>query len=134
MSQGGQQGRQDKLISKPSKVMTQAKLESLYGNKITRKNDCSYKSYLDFKTDSSKDCVIVEKGQFSHNLPRRQGVSTFAKAEEEDKGLGNTLRPKRSHIEISSPRYDHARSPSSNEEANADVSGNGFVTAREKLV
>ncbi|XVE84150.1 hypothetical protein DITRI_Ditri16bG0146800 [Diplodiscus trichospermus] len=132
---GGQQVRQDKLISKPSKVMTQATLASLYGNKITStKNYCSYKGSMDSKTNSSKDCVIVEKGQFYHNLPRGHGVSTFSEVEEDDKGIGNASGTKRSHKEISSPRNDHATSPSNNEEANADISGNGFVTAREKLV
>ncbi|XVF16210.1 hypothetical protein REPUB_Repub10bG0012000 [Reevesia pubescens] len=130
---GGQEDRKDKLISKPSKAMTQAKLTSLYGNKITRTNNCSYKSSLDSKNNSSKDCVIVEKGHFYHNLPRGQGVSTFSKVEEEERGLGNSLGTKRAYIEISSQRNNNTRSPSSNEEANTDVSGSQFVTARAKL-
>ncbi|KAK6267160.1 hypothetical protein QUC31_017997 [Theobroma cacao] len=125
---GGQQDRQDKLISKPSKVTTQAKLTSLYGNKITRANNCSYKSSLDSKTNSSEDCVIVEKGHFNRNLHRGHSVSIFSKVEEEERAHVNTSGTKRAHIEISSPN-----SPSSNEEALADISGNGFVTARAKL-
>ncbi|XWS40596.1 hypothetical protein CRYUN_Cryun17cG0009300 [Craigia yunnanensis] len=130
---GGQQDRQDKFITKPSKDMTQTKLTSLYGNKISRANNCSYKSSLDSKKNSSKDCVIVEKGHSYHNFPRGHSVSTFSKVEEEERGHVNSLGTKRAHVEISSPRNDSARSPSSNEEANDDVSGNGFVIARAKL-
>ncbi|OMO85351.1 hypothetical protein CCACVL1_10245 [Corchorus capsularis] len=124
------EGRQEKLVSKPSKIITQAKLTSLYGNKIARANNCSYRSSFDSKGNSSKDCVIVEKGHFYSNPPR--GHSVY-KVEEEERSYGNTSGTKRAHIEISNPRNDDARSPSSNEEANADVSGNGFVTARAKL-
>lgn len=114
--------------------MTQAKLTSLYGNKITRANNCSYKSSLDSKNNSSKDCFIVEKGHSSHNFPRRHSVSNFTKVEEEERGHGNSFGTKRAYKEIGSPRNSTARSPSSNEEVNADVSGNAFVTARAKLV
>ncbi|XP_022774268.1 ATPase family AAA domain-containing protein FIGL1-like [Durio zibethinus] len=130
---GGQQERQDKLISKPSQAMTQAKLTSLYGNKITTANNCSYKSSLNSKDNSSKDCVIVEKGHSYHNLRRGHSVSTFSKVEEEERGHGNSSGTKRAHIEISTFRNDSERSSPSNEESNADVSGNGFVTARAKL-
>ena len=126
--------RQVEFITKPSKAMTQAKLTSLYGNKILRANNCSYKSSLDSINNSSKDCVIVEKGHSYHNFPKGHSVSTFSKVEEEERGHGNSLGTKRAHVEISGPRNDSARSPSSNEEADADVSGNGFVTAKAKLV
>ncbi|KAK5802634.1 Fidgetin-like protein 1 [Gossypium arboreum] len=126
-------GQQDKFISKPSKAMTQAKLTSLYGNKITRANNCSYKSSLDSKNNSSKDCFIVEKGHSYHSFPRGHSVSNFTKVEEEERVHGNSFGAKRAYKEIGSPRNNTARSPPSNEEVNADVSGNAFVTARAKL-
>ncbi|KAL4354649.1 hypothetical protein GQ457_06G040800 [Hibiscus cannabinus] len=130
---GGQKNSQDKFISKPSKAMTQAKLTSLYGNKITRVNNCPYRSSMDSKNNSSKDCFIVEKGHSYQNFPRGHSISNFSKVEEEDRGHGNSFGTKRAYREISSPGNNSARSPSSNEEANADVSGNAFVTARAKL-
>jgi hypothetical protein len=37
-------------------------------------------------------------------------------------------------VEITSPRVGYVKSPSIKEEVNPDVTGNGFVTARAKLV
>ncbi|GLU02256.1 hypothetical protein SLE2022_195110 [Rubroshorea leprosula] len=130
---GDQSGRQGKLISKASKVTAPDKLASLYGNKIAMANNASCKTSLNLKAKSSEDCVIVEKAHSYHNPPRGHGVSTLCKVEEDERGLGNTLGTKRVHNEIRSPRQDRARSPSISEEAHADVSGNGFVTAKAKL-
>ncbi|XP_039011287.1 ATPase family AAA domain-containing protein FIGL1-like [Hibiscus syriacus] len=126
-------GGQDKFISKPSKAMTQAKLTSLYGNKITGANNCSYRSSLDSKNNSYKDCFIVEKGHSYQNFARGHSVSNFSKVEEEERGNGKGFGTKRAYREIGSPGNNSARSPSSNGEAKADVLGNAFVTARAKL-
>ncbi|KAJ0111482.1 hypothetical protein Patl1_03020 [Pistacia atlantica] len=112
--------------------MTQAKLTSLYGN-ITKANNGSYKSGLGSRSKSSEDCVIVEKACSNSNLSKGHGLSKFVNLEEEERGHRNTLGMKRAHVEISSPRNDSVKSPSSSEIVNNDASSNGFVTARTKL-
>ncbi|KAL6325206.1 hypothetical protein AAG906_023051 [Vitis piasezkii] len=121
-----QLGRQDQLSFKASKVLTQSKLISLYGN-----DKSSYKSSMHSKSSSSEDCVIVEKAHSYHSHPKGQGA--FLKVEEEERAHGNGLGTKRAHMEISSPGNDIAKSPSSNEETQNDGFGKGFVTARAKL-
>lgn len=123
-----QLGRQDQLSFKASKVLTQSKLISLYGN-----DKSSYKSSMHSKSNSSEDCVIVEKAHSYHSHPKGQGASAFLKVEEEERAHGNGLGTKRAHMEISSPGNDIAKSPSSNEETQNDGFGKGFVTARAKL-
>ncbi|RVX06729.1 ATPase family AAA domain-containing protein FIGL1 [Vitis vinifera] len=124
-----QLGRQDQLSFKASKVLTQSKLISLYGN-----DKSSYKSSMHSKSNSSEDCVIVEKAHSYHSHPKGQGASAFLKVEEEERAHGNGLGTKRAHMEISSPGNDIAKSPSSNEETQNDGFGKGFVTARAKLL
>lgn len=121
------------MIGNESKVMTQAKLTSLYGN-ITKANNGSYKSGLGSRSKSSEDCMIVEKACSNSNLSQGHGLSKFVNLEEEERGHRNTLGMKRAHVEISSPRNDSVKSPSSVEIVNNDASSNGFVTARTKLV
>lgn len=123
-----QLGRQDQSSFKASKVLTQSKLIALYGN-----DKSSYKSSMHSKSNSSEDCVIVEKAHSYHSHPKGQGASAFLKVEEEERVHGNSLGTKRAHIEISSPGNDIAKSPSSNEETQNDGFGKGFVTARAKL-
>lgn len=118
--------RQDSLSSKASKVMTQAKSTT----NITRANNGLYKSFLSSKNNNSDDCIVVEKPRSYNNYAKGHGVFSSPTFEEEERAYGT----KRAHLEICSPRIDNARSPSSNEEANPDASGNGFVTARAKLV
>ncbi|KAI9177636.1 hypothetical protein LWI28_017609 [Acer negundo] len=126
---GGRLDKQGKLFYKASKNMTQAKLASLYGDNIRKVN----RSGMNSKSTSCEDCLIVEKPYLYSNLPKGHGVSASVKVEEEERGCRNTLGMKRAHIEISSPKNDNVKSPSSTEKANDDVSGNGFVTARAKL-
>ncbi|KAK2992883.1 hypothetical protein RJ640_028125 [Escallonia rubra] len=124
--------RQEKLSCKTSKVLTQAKLTSLYGNN-SRTNNGSKKSSINSKGSSSEDCIVVEK---AHSFPinsRGQATNTLIKLEEEERTHGSSLGSKRMHVEISSPKNEILMSPSSNEEPNTDISGNGFVTARAKL-
>ncbi|KAK9272382.1 hypothetical protein L1049_002753 [Liquidambar formosana] len=129
---GEQLDRQDKLSSKTSKVLTQAKLSSLYGNNILRANHGLHKSSLNSISNSLEDCIIVDKAHSYPNHPKGHGASTFLKVEEEERTQGNSLGTKRAHMEISSPQNEITKSPSSNEEVNTDT-GNGFVTARAKL-
>lgn len=133
-SQGEQPDGKDRLNRKTSKIITQAKLTSLYGNNITKANTSSHRSSINSKTNNGDECMVIERAQSYHNHSKGHGISTYIKIEEEERGHGNALGSKRSHEEISSPKNDNAKSPSSNEEANTDVSGNGFVTARAKLV
>ncbi|KAM7267183.1 hypothetical protein ACFE04_009349 [Oxalis oulophora] len=97
----------EKIKCNEPKGYTQAKLTDLYGKSITRLRTEPSKSFLAPVKDT-EDCMIVEKAH-SH------------------------LGTKRAHLEISSPRIDSGKSPSCNEEAIDDVSGNGFVTARAKM-
>ncbi|XP_042496759.1 ATPase family AAA domain-containing protein FIGL1 [Macadamia integrifolia] len=132
-SQAGRLNRQnDELNCKPSKIMTQAKLTSIYGNKV-KENYSSYKHQLNSRSNSSEECTIVEKPYSSNQSHHKgHGVTSFLQAEEEAKPHGG-YGIKRAHMETGSPRIECIKSPSSTEEANADVSGNGFVTARAKL-
>lgn len=110
--------------------MTQAKLTS----NMTRASNGLNKGFWSSKSNKSDDCIIVEKLCPHNNQVKGHGVSSFLKVEDEDRAYGSAAGAKRVHLEISSPRIDNAKSPSNNEEVNADASGNGFVTARAKLV
>ncbi|KAM7509250.1 hypothetical protein LguiA_019703 [Lonicera macranthoides] len=129
---GRQLNGEDKLSCKTSKVLTQSKLTSLYGN-ISRENNSTYKKSPNSKGYNSEECVVVEKPHSYNIHSRGHRPSTYAKSEEEERTHGSGLGSKRTHIEISSPR-NVIMSASRNEEANNDVSAsNGFVTARAKL-
>jgi hypothetical protein len=117
--------RRDRLSSKASKFITKAKSTS----NITTASNCLYKSFLSSKSNNSADCIVVEKPHANG-----RGALSSPKFEEEERAYGNGVGAKRAHLEVCGPRIDNARSPSSNEEANPDASGNGFVTARAKLV
>ncbi|KAJ4974059.1 hypothetical protein NE237_007233 [Protea cynaroides] len=131
--QAGRMDRQiDELNWKASKIMTQAKLTSIYGNKA-KANNSSCKFLPNSKSNSSEERTIVEKPHsFNQSHHKGHGVPSFPQAEEEARPHGG-YGIKRAHMETSSPRFESMKSPSSTEEANADVSGNGFVTARAKL-
>ena len=124
-------GKQEKAGSKVSKEMVQSKLTSIYGKNALSTNTCSKSSRI-WQSNSSEDCMIVEKPQLHAN--RGHVTSSFLRAEGEERTFGNKLGTKRVHMEISSPRIGNAKSPSSNDEVSPDVCGNGFVTARAKLV
>lgn len=97
-------------------------------------NTGSFRSTLNSKSNGSEDCVIVEKSSLFSNLPKGHNVSKFVKVEEEERGYTNSSGMKRSHVEISSPTNWISKSPSATENVNNDVSANGFVTAKAKLV
>ncbi|XP_065877123.1 ATPase family AAA domain-containing protein FIGL1 [Euphorbia lathyris] len=122
------------LRNKPSKLITQAKLTSLYGSNMMKAYAGSHKSSLKSKRSNvSNDCMIVEMADSHHNHPKSHNLADHVKNEESERSSGTILVSKRTHEEISSPRIDSLRSPSSNEDANTNGSGNGFVTARAKL-
>ena len=123
----------EKLNSKLSKAMTQTKLTSLYKNNIGTASNTSHSSWVP-RSNSSDDCTIVEKRHSHHNRNSSRSTSSFQKVEDEERAHGNPLGSKRVHREFNSPILDTTKSPSANEDAKADVSGNGFVTAKAKLV
>ncbi|CAN6709043.1 unnamed protein product [Malus baccata var. baccata] len=124
--------RQDKLTSKLSKPMTQTNLTSLHKhNSIVESNGNSKNSWA-CRSNSSEDCIVVEKLHTYQNRNGGLSASSFQKVEEEGT-YGNTFRAKRAHKEFTSPIIDTAKSPSANEDAKADGSGNSFVTAKAKL-
>lgn len=129
LSQGDQLKTQDKLSSKVSKTMNQAKLTSLQNN-ISREGNGTSKNYLTSGSSSHEDCVMVEKPMSFNKQIKGQTALSSQKAEDEERAHGNFLGSKRVHLDISSPKI---KSPLSTEE-NAGASGNGFVTAKAKLV
>ncbi|XP_077250315.1 P-loop containing nucleoside triphosphate hydrolases superfamily protein isoform X2 [Tasmannia lanceolata] len=133
LPQASQLDRQnDKFSLKASKVMTQTKLTSMYGSRGSKPNGSSYKKILNPDIHGSEESIVVEKANsYTHNYLKSRGTPVLE--EEEEETLGNCLRTKRQHMEISSPRQECSKSPSIHEEANANISGNGFVTARIKL-
>ncbi|WCJ27473.1 P-loop containing nucleoside triphosphate hydrolases superfamily protein [Euphorbia peplus] len=117
----------EELRNKPSKLITQAKLTSLYGSNMLKAYGGSHKSSL--KSKRSNVFNDVEMADSHHSHPRSHNLVDRVKNEESERTYGNSGVSKRTHEEIRSPRIDSLRSPSSNEDANT----NGFVTARAKL-
>ncbi|CAK8533103.1 unnamed protein product [Lathyrus sativus] len=115
-----------------SKEGVQAKLTSLYGKSSLRTSNGS-KSFFNLKNNSSEDCMITRRPQ-SHPINTKvPDFSSVIEVEGEERAYGNTFSTKRAHTEYNSPRVGYVKSPSSKEEVNPDVAGNGFVTARAKL-
>lgn len=73
---------------------------------------------------------MVEKPMPFNKQIKGQTSLSYQKAKEEERAYGNALGAKRVQVDISSPKMN---SPSSTEE-NAAANGNGFVTAKAKLV
>lgn len=78
--------------------------------------------------------MVVERPQSSASDIKGRAVSSFSLVEGEERASANTFGKKRVHLDSNSPKVGYANSPSSKEEVNPDVCGNGFVTARAKLV
>lgn len=131
-SQDDQSDRKDKL-DKTAKNLKQAKLASLYGSNLNRQSTRPCKNSLSSRSNDSEDCVISDKTHPICSHPKSTILSPFPKVEEE-RSHGNALGAKRVHMEIGSPGNDIGKSPSNDEESNGHVAGNGFVTARAKLV
>lgn len=129
LSQGDQLKMHDKLSSKMSKNMNQEKLTSLQNN-ISREGNGTSKNYLTSGSSSHADCIMVEKPMPFNKQIKGPTALSSQNAEDEERAYGNFLGSKRVHSDISSPKI---KSPLSAEE-NAGASGNGFVTAKAKLV
>lgn len=110
--------------------MMQTKLTSMHGKSNLSSNKDS-KSFFNLRNNSSVDCMIVERPQSHASRTKGSCVSSFLEVEGE-RAYGNNFSTKRVHMENNSPRVGYVKSPSSKEEP--DVCGNGFVTARAKLV
>ncbi|KAL6011062.1 Fidgetin-like protein 1 [Asimina triloba] len=134
LSQARELDRQnEKLNFKPSKVLTQTKLTSLYGSRVSKPNSSSYKKVLNAESHSAEECTVIENMNSSNDSYLKGPSMPITLVEEPEKSYGNSHRAKRQHSEIISPKLEAVKSPSNNEEANAENSVNGFVTARVKL-
>ncbi|XP_038884179.1 ATPase family AAA domain-containing protein FIGL1 [Benincasa hispida] len=134
INESDQLERVDKLSTKARGITAEAKVTSpLYKKDHGRNSPSLYRSSLN-SSNRLDDCIIVEKDPSLYDHKKPQGIS-FTKLEEEGRAYGNMVSTptRRVRMEISSPKVDNANSPSSTEDANADFSGNAFVTARTKL-
>nr|XP_043634786.1 ATPase family AAA domain-containing protein FIGL1 [Erigeron canadensis] len=113
LNQDDERGKQEHINSKTSKVPLHGKPPTLYGGKSSGKHN----NNGNFRRIGIRDSILVESG----------GSPTYINVDE------SSLRSKRAHMQISSPRNEKLLSPSSNSDAEAGVSGNSFVTARTKL-
>ncbi|KAF3669474.1 Fidgetin-like protein 1 [Capsicum annuum] len=84
-----------------------------------------------FANKSSPEVLPVERFHSKHSYPKHQAVEI--KDEEEEKTCVNGSKTRRLHKESSGTRDENISSPLCTEEADADASPNGFVTARAKL-
>jgi len=105
----------------------------MYGKNSLRTSNCS-KSSLNMKNNSSEDCRILGGPQPQASHTKGPGISSILQVEGDERAFGNTFSTKRVHVENNSLRVGYLKSPSSKEEVHPDVCGNGFVTARAKLV
>lgn len=128
-----QLARVDKLSTKALEITAEAKVTfPLYKKDHGRTSPSLYSLNSSNRFD---DCIIVEKDPSLYDHKKTQGVS-FTKPEEEGRAHRNMFSSPTRHVrmEITSPKVDNTNSPSGTEDANADFSGNAFVTARTKLV
>ncbi|XP_068664519.1 ATPase family AAA domain-containing protein FIGL1 isoform X2 [Aristolochia californica] len=142
----------EKLNSRSSKVMTQTKLTTLYGSKVSKtSNSTSYMKLLNTGGHDSEECIIIDKEKSSdHKSAKDQGTSFFSQVAEEERSHGNSsgrkrvqditssihgnrLRTNSVNSDIRSPKSDIITSPSIIDEASNGISGDGFVTAKAKL-
>ncbi|GMH15035.1 hypothetical protein Nepgr_016876 [Nepenthes gracilis] len=110
--------------------MCNTKSASLLGDTMRGKNFPD-KNSLNYRSNCSDDCIILDQTLQGYNHPK--GCSTSTNTEEEGHMQGNSLGVKRPHEETKSQRNECPKSPLSNEEANCEVSGDGFVSARIKM-
>ncbi|PNT62758.1 hypothetical protein BRADI_4g07862v3 [Brachypodium distachyon] len=121
----------EKLSIRASKLMTQTKITSLYGNKSLKANSLSDKNMFESEGDISKDFAGVENEIRTNQNDNRHPI--YLGVEEDEKHCGQFQSAKRKHTGFRSPICEHANSPSSNDEADAPASASGFVTAKIKL-
>ncbi|KAM3364093.1 ATPase family AAA domain-containing protein FIGL1 [Capsicum galapagoense] len=97
----------------------------------TSPRDFSTMKNRSFANKSSPEVLPVERFHSKHSYPKHQAVEI--KDEEEEKTCVNGSKTRRLHKESSGTRDENISSPLCTEEADADASPNGFVTARAKL-
>ncbi|MQL79791.1 hypothetical protein Taro_012242 [Colocasia esculenta] len=119
------------LSVRVSKVLTQAKLTTMYGNKVSRPSNTSYKKMLS-EGSTSDDCAVEKAKSSSLNYPKSHS-SVALQVEDDDGPCVITLKPKRRHVGFTSPECEAAISPSSKDDPPAEGCANRFVTARTKL-
>ncbi|CAI9272830.1 unnamed protein product [Lactuca saligna] len=108
--------KKEDISGKTSKVLIHGKSTTFYGG-ISRTNNSIHNNSVN---------------SVGNNLVEGRGLSTYINSEEE-RTNGSHLRPKRSRMETISPKNEILLSPSSKNEADTGITGNGFVTARTKL-
>ncbi|KAM0935885.1 putative microtubule-severing ATPase [Dioscorea sansibarensis] len=117
-----------------TKPMTCTTLTSIYGRKFSQPNNVSYSKLLGSESSRYVECIDVEKEHAScHNLLKANSELVVLQIDAKDKPHGMAQKTKRRHTEFTSPICENTRSPTNNEESDADKSVNGFVTARTKL-
>ncbi|KAK8923425.1 Katanin p60 ATPase-containing subunit A1 [Platanthera zijinensis] len=122
-----------RLNTKESKLMTQMKITSIYGNNSSKSNQIYNKKLLNSESCISIECIDTDNEHSDNCNTVMNADAAYVQAEEEEKPRIITLTTKRRQTEFTSPLCSNVKSPSRCEEANADASSNGFVTAREKL-
>ncbi|TYK24257.1 fidgetin-like protein 1 [Cucumis melo var. makuwa] len=97
-------------------------------------NELDQLARVDKLSTKAPEITAEAKDPSLYDHKKTQGVS-FTKPEEEGRAHRNMFSSPTRHVrmEITSPKVDNTNSPSGTEDANADFSGNAFVTARTKL-
>ncbi|KAL4577113.1 hypothetical protein LXL04_013216 [Taraxacum kok-saghyz] len=101
--------KKEDIISKTSKVTLHGKSTTC----ISRTNNNMHNNSIHSVGNGLKDCNLLNV--------------------DEERTNGSYFRPKRSRMEIHSPKDETVISPSSNNKPDTNVTSNGFVTARTKL-
>ena len=120
------------LSDKLSKVMEQSKLCSLYVQNGATTANFNYKKMPPSENIHPGDFSSVEKKNAM--LSRSSGTPEVFQVEDEERSRGMIIKPKRRHLEFTSPVCGQGKSPSSSDEAHVEGTSYGFVTARKKLV
>ncbi|KAG6532334.1 ATPase family AAA domain-containing protein FIGL1-like isoform X1 [Zingiber officinale] len=117
----------------PAKLMTQAKITSIFGNKGSKPEiTVSHMKVHNCQSNVYQECIHIDNEKTSNNiLSSNKDGPISIQAEELEKSHGISLKSKRRHLEFTSPICE--KSPSSNKETNLGTSCHGFVTARTKL-
>ncbi|CAI8583552.1 unnamed protein product [Vicia faba] len=100
--------------------------------KPSKEKDCNQLFQVDQSRKQNKAEKEASKEGVQAKLTSLYGKSSL-RTKGEERAYGNTFSTKRAHTENNSPRVGYVKSPSTKEEVNLDVAGNGFVTARAKL-
>lgn len=114
--------------------MTQMKITSIYDSNSMNLNERHDKKQLNSEGCISTECIDVENEHSESCNYVKNTDNAGQKTEEEEKSHAISLKIKRKHTQFTSPICATVNSPPGCEEANVEATGNGFVTARAKLV